>query len=154
MNKIILVAIASTFISACAHTYEPPRISYKGNQQAINAPKDKILSAAKRVLISEGYQITSIDNDAGTISTAVRTLKINPEDANCGTTMGIDYLKDHRTLTKIGVGIVAEDNSLIVRTNIEGEYRRVSASQDITLTCVSRGGIEQVLQSKIQGAIK
>lgn len=152
MNKSFALA-AVLLLAACAHTYEPPTVTYKGNQQSLTASKEKILTAAKKVLITEGYQIASIDNEAGTISTALRTVKVKPEQANCGTTMGLDYLKDHRTVTRLGLGIIADDNSLAINANVEAEYRPHSAQQDITLTCVSRGVIEQALQDKIQAAL-
>jgi hypothetical protein len=101
------------------------------------------------VLVSDGNQITNSDEAAGTISTAPRNLRLTPEQADCGTTMGIDYLKDNRTSTRVAYGILAEENNLIVKANTEGEYKPGDAMQNITLSCVSRGVLERELLGRI-----
>lgn len=63
--------------------------------------------------------------------------------------MGIDYLKDKRTTTRVGFGVVAVDGKLLVRTTIEGEYKPGAVDQDITLTCISRGFLERDMMAKI-----
>ncbi|MFH4090619.1 hypothetical protein WAJ00_22120, partial [Acinetobacter baumannii] len=77
------------------------------------------------------------------ISTATRDFRLTPELADCGTTMGIDYLKDNRTSTKVAYNILIADNSLDVRTTLQGDYKVGDVTQNITLTCVSRGVLEQ-----------
>ena len=67
--------------------------------------------------------------------------------------MGIDYLKDPRTKTRVAFGILASDGRLEVKANIEGEYRIGKADQDITLSCVSRSPLEQDIMGKIKAAL-
>ena len=63
--------------------------------------------------------------------------------------MGIDYLKDKRTKTEVAINIVVDNKTLIIRSNIQGEYKPGAVDQDITLTCVSKGVIEKQLANKI-----
>lgn len=67
--------------------------------------------------------------------------------------MGIDYLKDNRTTTRISIGIIADDGYVTVIPTIQGEYKPGDVLQNITLTCVSRGPIEQEMLSKIAQSI-
>jgi hypothetical protein len=63
--------------------------------------------------------------------------------------MGIDYLKDKRTTTRVAFGLIAEDAKVTVKANIEGEYKPGAVDQNITLTCVSRGLLERDMAAKI-----
>lgn len=63
--------------------------------------------------------------------------------------MGIDYLKDNRTATRVGFGVIAEEGKLIVKATVEGNYRPGAVDQNITLTCVSRGLLERAMSGKI-----
>jgi len=147
-----LAALLPALLSACAITYEAPIAAAPQITAELPKPKSTLLAAAKRTLIEEGFQITHADDAAGLVSTAPRNLRITPADANCGTTMGIDYLKDVRTTTRVGFGVVASEGRVTVRSTIEGEYKPGSAMQNITLTCVSRGPLEQHLLQRITAA--
>ena len=142
------------FVAGCAATYSQPITVATVTSKEIAASQADILRAAKQVLVAEGFQITNADESAGVISTAPRNFRITPEQADCGTTMGIDYLKDNRTSSKLGYGVLASDGKLIVKANIESEYKPGSVSQNITLTCISRGTLEPALLAKITAAIR
>jgi len=146
--------IAIVFVAGCAAAYRQPITVAAETSKEIVASQADILRAAKQVLVTEGFQITNADESAGVISTAPRNFRITPEQADCGTTMGIDYLKDNRTSSKIGYGILASDGKLIVKANIESEYKPGAVDQNITLTCVSRGILEPTLLAKIAAAIR
>lgn len=150
MRNIFVVLTISMLVS-CATTYEQPTSVAPQITSAVSTSKSDILRAAKRVLVSEGFQITNSDESAGIISSAPRNLRVSPAQANCGTTMGLDYLKDNRTSTSVAFGIIAEDGKVTVKANIEGEYKPGAVDQDITLTCVSRGVLERDLLAKITG---
>ncbi len=143
------LGITVALIAGCAVTYKAPPGQYEAKSTSATKSKVELLKASKRVLVSESNQITNSDDDAGTISTAPRNLRLTPEQADCGTTMGIDYLKDNRTTTRVAYGIIAQDNNLTVRANIEGEYKPGDAMQNFTLTCFSRGLLEKDLIGKI-----
>jgi hypothetical protein len=141
------------FVAGCAATYkQPTTITQETSKKLVESPSD-ILRAAKQVLVSEGFQITNTDESAGIISTALRNFRLTPEQADCGTTMGIDYLKDNRTSSKLGYGILLSNGKLTIKANIESEYKPGAVDQDITLTCVSRGTLEPMLLDKIITAL-
>jgi len=149
----IFAVLTTSLLVACAATYEQPTSVAPQITSAISASKSDILRAAKQVLVSEGFQITNSDESAGIISSAPRNLRVSPAQANCGTTMGLDYLKDNRTSTRVAFGIIAENGKVTVKANIEGEYKPGAVDQDITLTCVSRGVLERDLLTKIAGSL-
>jgi len=148
-----LVFIALLAFAGCAATYSPPEAVASQVSISVSAPKIAVLRAAKQVLVADGFQITGSDDEAGVISTAPRDLRVGPEQANCGTTMGLDYLRDVRTSTRVGMGVVVHDGHLTARATIEGAYRLGDLTQDITLTCVSRGILEQIVLEKIAVAL-
>lgn len=148
MNRLLgLLFILIT--SGCAMTYEQPTTTARVVSVSVAGSKADVLRVSKQVLVAEGFQITSSDDNAGVISTAPRNLRVTPAQADCGTTMGIDYLKDNRTSTRVAVGVIAEDARVTVKANIEGEYKPGAVDQNITLTCVSRGLLERDIAEKI-----
>ncbi len=151
--RFIIVGIIALLTVACAATYTQPTTVAAKTSSLVTASKSDILVAAKRVLISEGYQITNSDDSAGIISTALQNLRVTLEQADCGKTMGIDYLKDNRTATRVGFGVIADEGKITVKSTIEGEYKPGAVDQNITLNCVSRGQLEREMLSKIVAAI-
>lgn len=153
IGKKLLKEVIGLFLifllMGCAATYTQPTTIAPNISDNVKASKADILRSAKQILVTEGYQITSYDDSAGIISTAPKNLKVTPEQADCGKTMGIDYLKDKRTATKVAFGILALDNKITVKTTIEGEYKPGTVDQNIVLTCVSRGLLERDMLSKI-----
>ena len=140
--------VATLILAGCATTYTAPSIEPVRVSESMDATEAEIIDATRRVLVSEGWQITG--EGGGTISTAVRNYEVTPSMADCGKTMGLDYLRDNRTETRVGIGVVVDGTALTVRANIEAEYRPGSVSQDITLDCVSKGLIESVLLAQIR----
>ena len=63
--------------------------------------------------------------------------------------MGIDYLKDNRTKTEVAINIIVTDKEITVKSNIHGEYKPGRVDQDMTLTCVSRGVVENKLLKQL-----
>ncbi|TQF67684.1 hypothetical protein [Pseudoalteromonas luteoviolacea] len=143
--------LLSTLILAtgCAGTYQAPKSQEKTITASHNKSINEVLNSAKKVLILEGYQIQTHDDQAGIISTSLKNLKLKPEQADCGTTMGIDYLKDKRTKTEVALSIIVNNDSIIVKSNIHGEYKPGSVANDITLTCISKGDIESKILDKV-----
>jgi hypothetical protein len=155
MKKLIL--IASVVVAGCAQMYTPPTTLSPSTIDHINAQTDVVFNAANRALVANGYQVTSTDANAGIISTAPRDLRLAPEQADCGTVMGIDYLKDNRTSTRVAFGIIVTDAKIEVKTTIQGEYKSGGGSggqSDIVLTCVSRGGLERDMLAKIRSEVR
>lgn len=149
LGRLIVAAGLAASLAACAGTYALPETVTQPARADAAKPKADIVGAAQRVLVGDGYQITAADPKSGIVSTAFRDLRLTPAQADCGTTLGIDYLKDVRTRTRVALGVVASDGHFEVRANIEGEYKPGSAIQNITLTCVSRGAIEHEVARQI-----
>ena len=146
MKQLFIILFVAT-LSSCAMTYKKPTHTY----QEIVLTTDNIsetISNLRGILLSEGYVISSSGSDF--ISTAPKTVKLTPEDADCGTTMGIDYLKDNRTITKVAINLFKKNDTIIViRANVSGEYLTSNVSQSVTMECVSKGKIEEELKRKI-----
>lgn len=148
MKNFIILAVAA-IVSGCAVTYEAPvalNQSYSGSHGSEPAA---VLAKAKRVLLMEGFQISSSDDSAGFVSTAPKNWRLSPEQANCGKTMGLDYLKDNRTKTEVAINVLVDSTNLVIRSNVHGEYKPGVADQDITLTCISTGIIERGIAQQI-----
>ncbi len=147
--KLIFALSVAAAVSGCAGTYKAPVMEPVVVSKTTNLTQDAIIRASKSVLISDGYQISSYDDKTGFVSTAPRDLHLSPEQADCGKTMGLDYLKDKRTATRVAYGVIYDDKRVTVKANIEGNYKPGSSIQDITLTCVSRGTLENELLDRI-----
>lgn len=154
MKKVLFAMVLGASLAGCATTYKAPVTLNQSASEQVSATKDQIFKAAQRALAINGEQIMSANADAGVISTAARDYRLTPDLADCGTTMGIDYLKDNRTSTKVAYNILIADNSLDVRTTLQGDYKVGDVTQNITLTCVSRGVLEQKMIQKIKAEIK
>jgi hypothetical protein len=151
MRTLSFLLLSLVFVG-CAMTYEQPKTVAQVIRAPVGGTKPDVLRISKQVLVAQGFQITNSDDSAGVISTAPRNLRVTPDQADCGTTMGIDYLKDNRTTTRVAFGIIAEDAQVNVKANIEGEYKPGAVDQNITLTCVSRGVLERDILTKILAA--
>ncbi|WP_323600619.1 hypothetical protein [Pseudomonas putida] len=151
--RIGIAIAAAVFISGCAATYQAPTIQSVNAVSNTTASKEQVLMAAKRALVADGYQITSFDDAAGVISTAPKQVKLTPRDADCGKTLGLDYLLDNRTSTKVTMGVIAYQGRYVVRASIAGNYRPGEVSQNMDLTCVSRGNLEALLMEQITAGI-
>lgn len=151
-NGKTITLIAATIASGCAVTYQPPAISEANFSIPSPAPKNEVMKQAKSLLLQEGYQIQYADEESGVISTSRKNIRIGPAHADCGSTMGLNYLEDNRTETSSSVSVIITEESVEVRSNIEANYRPGDVSQDITLSCVSKGLIENRILQGIQKA--
>lgn len=147
--KIFAHSILILCITGCAMTYEQPQTIDHPVTVDHGLRKSDAFNKAAQSLLTQGFQIQSQDKESGYISSTMKNWKLSPAEADCGTTMGIDYLKDNRTKTEVAFNVLVDDQTLKVKSNIHGEYKPGAADQDITLTCVSRGVIEQALVDDI-----
>jgi len=144
MKKILFLLVL--IAGGCAMTYAPP-VTISPVVASQVSDKAATMTRAKRALIERGERIEHIDDDV--IVTSMRNKKLTPAEADCGKTMGLDYLKDARTKTQLGYTVSVSGENLIVQANIQGEYKPGAVDQNITLTCVSRGVLEDDLLSAI-----
>ena len=153
MKNASLLALC-LLVAGCAATYKQPTTAAPEISQNISGSVPVLLRAAKQVLVAEGFQITNADDSAGVISTALKDIRLTPDLADCGTTLGLDYLKDNRTSSKIGYGVIASENKVTLKASMTATYLPGNDSQSITLTCVSRGVLEDQMLNKIAVAAK
>jgi len=111
------------------------------------------MKVSARVLVEQGFQISSVDEASGTISTAPKRVRVSPLEADCGTTMGIDYLKDKRTMTTAAFGLVIDESAISIRAEIAGQYLTGNVYQGVNMLCVSKGKLEAVLLENIGRAL-
>jgi|GEM_PF-999899 len=152
MRNFLVVSLMGLIITGCAATYTPPEILQANNliKQPIHAKKGDLLKAVQKTLALNGEQIQNIDASTGIITTVPKTLRLNPDLADCGKTMGLDYLRDNRTNSKFSYNIIVDDNSLTIKGNPTAEYRVGASDQDMNLTCVSKGVLENQLFENIK----
>lgn len=149
-----LITIFSILSVGCAVTYVPPTAVAPNTSQRIVGSSSTLIKATKQILVLEGFQITNSDESAGVISTAPKEMRLTPELADCGKTLGLDYLKDNRTSSKVGYGAIISQDRVILKATMSATYLPANDSQSITLTCVSKGVLENQLLNKIAASVK
>lgn len=154
MKPSLLIVIASIISVGCAVTYVPPTTVAPNTSQRIMGSSSALFKATKQILVLEGFQITSSDESADVISTAPKEMRLMPELADCGKTLGLDYLKDNRTSSKVAYGALISENKVTLKISMSATYLPANDVQSITLTCVSRGVLENQLLNKIAAAVK
>ncbi|MFO6103499.1 hypothetical protein [Pseudomonas aeruginosa] len=154
MERTLAFASIAAILTGCVATYEAPSRAETSIVRPISTDVSKTVTAAKRVLISMGYQVTEADASAGVVSTAPKKIKLSPGQADCGTTMGLDYLLDHRTSSEFSVGVIISGDQMIIKGSPSAEYRPGQVGQDMVLTCVSTGSIESSIADQIISSVK
>ncbi len=153
MKKLIVILVTILSFGCGSLHYAPPTSHPVSVTRPVDATKSELFLASKKVLMLDGFQIANADPELGIISTTQKQMKLTVSDVDCGSTMGINYMKDKRTITRVSVLIECNDNSLNVKCNITGEYGKgwgeQSTLQGIDLTCVSKGTMENTLIDKI-----
>jgi len=150
---VLTVASLLVMIIGCAATYQPPTIIAKTIVESIQGSKEDIFNTTKQVLIMEGYQIQNSDYKSGTISSSPKRMKLDETQCDCGTTMGLPYIKDNRTFTTVSFGIIVNENKISIKATIEGEYLKGDAVQGVNMVCVSTGKIENDLLQKVKAQL-
>lgn len=143
-------------LSACAvPTYLRPDTPNQIASESVQGSKAQILDAAVKVLIQNGYQITTVDNASGLISTAPQAMRVTPAQADCGRVKGMlasaDPLTYPQPRTRVSLNVLAADNHIEVRSRIDDRLDPGSVQRN--LTCVSRGVLEQEMLEEIKARL-
>lgn len=141
--------IASLSLAGCASAYKAPGQSARDVTVEHGSTQSAVFKAARRALVLEGFQIQSFDGETGIISTSRKVVKLSPDDADCGSTMGINYLLDDRTKTEAALNVVVGERSVTISSIIEGEYLPGAAVYGRHLQCVSLGVLEERIAASI-----
>jgi len=153
INCIVFVSLPLLF--GCAATYKGPLLTYSPKAiEVLNKTQDLIFSAALSALAEQGYTITLSDRQSGIISTGSKRLTLTEKDCDCGSTMGLPYIKDNRTTTNLSINITVTNNSFLVKSNIEGEYLPNDPVYGKKFTCISTGTIEDNIISLINSKLQ
>lgn len=151
------IPIASLLLlSGCAvPKYLPPDTPNQSASASVQGSKAQILDAAVKALVQNGYQITTVDNASGLISTAPQTMHVTREQADCGTVKGMlasgDPLTYPQPRTRVSFNMLIADNHIEVRSRIDDRLDTPSGERN--LTCVSRGVLEQEMLKEIKARL-
>jgi hypothetical protein len=158
MCFVRLATLIASFLllSACAApTYLRPDTPNQIASASVRGSKAQILDAAVKALVQNGYQITTVDNASGLVSTAPLSIHVTPEQADCGRVKGMlasaDPLTYPQPRTRVSFNILVEDNHIEVRSRIDDRLDPGSARRN--LTCVSRGVLEQEMLNEIKARL-
>lgn len=149
MGKLLLM-IGLLLIIGCVNIYDAPSTTEPIVSTNHSISKETLMEVSQKVILLDGYRITYANKTKGVISTAPRDIKLTPQYADCGSSMGVDYLKDKSTITGVSIDIFIDANQIRVKANIKGEYKPGPAGKNFTLGCVSMGVIEKEILSKIK----
>lgn len=165
-TRKVLLPMATLLLSACAinsgnsgaggaiPTYVPAGGESGSYTHKLDASREQIMKAAKRVIIDRGYSIADWDPETGTVSTHAIRDRLPADAADCGVLEGVDNpLTSDRTKGRTQVGIVARDGAASIHLSIEAEYRIPGTTEYLVLHCVSKGAVEQRVADAIRSEI-
>ncbi|HEX7381697.1 MAG TPA: hypothetical protein VF265_06020 [Nevskiaceae bacterium] len=162
MKEIVVCVAAAMMVAACATEHPapaqtkapPPVVSAVTNTSTVDAQiagtPSQLLAAANQVLVQSGFQIASANTSAGVLTTAPRSVRLTPADANCGASGGVNYLEDKRTSTTLAYDVTATDGHVHIVAKMDGTYLPGNNVQSVKLSCVSTGVLEQKLVQQIE----
>lgn len=145
-RNIMLFAVVFG-LTGCVVAYKPSEVANK-NYVAMSSDMKASLSEIKNQLVLDGFSLSVVGD--GVISTLPKRSELSVEDADCGTTMGIDYLKDPRTLEYVAINVLAANGRVTIVTDINAEYLPNNAINGMKMRCMSRGTIESKLLSLVK----
>lgn len=102
------------------------------------------LAASRKVFELHGYTVSD-DATAGLV-TAARQIKLSAAQADCGSIMGIGFIRDKRAETTVLLVATVDESRICVRLAIDGVVH------DNILTCSSMGTLEKSLAAEIVAA--
>lgn len=131
----------------------PALASAAGYETVVQQPLDVAWGNALKTLITSGYTVASSATEVGLITTTPKAVRLTIQDVECGTFWGIPYIKDERTVTKVTYTVLVEKagegSKIAVSATVDGTYAPGAGNPDKSLTCTSKGTIEQNLLNTI-----
>lgn len=119
-----------------------------GTKKTISSNVDAI----REVLTDQGYQVPYASKADGMVTATFRNAKLSAAEADCGSMLGIPYLKDSRAYTNVDVTVTAIDDAMTLDVRIYGALRLGLGLEDKELHCTSTGLIEEKLSGLIRTA--
>lgn len=148
-RSISILALSAHLIGCASGPTRPEKID---NKRTLNVSFDHVWTNALQTLASDGYPVQTSNKEAGIITTGKLATRPDTSVVDCGTYMGLPYIKDHRTVTSIGYSILLKNlgnnkTSAVVNTNIDATFQAGSNTKN--LTCFSQGKLEAELLNKL-----
>ncbi len=154
---ILFLLISILFLISCASMYVKPTIEATLFKQKVPGNAGIIFKTALKLLPLIGYKIEGSNADEGTISTNPVAMKITPQDCDCGTAFGLPVIKSEGVNAKVYFILGVSDNEMTIRANIEPELKDLMATlaaAGITVTCISKGNLEELFAKKFMDNLK
>ena len=124
-KKYILITL---FMTLAFSAFRPDAAQAgDGYGRQISATKERLFHAARKILILQGFELETVDAHAGTVSTAGSPLRLSSSDCECGVTL--DPAEDIRPIINVAVDIQADDNRLLIRPRLFGDYPKAQISE-------------------------
>ncbi|MBC8247836.1 MAG: hypothetical protein H8E81_09640, partial [Deltaproteobacteria bacterium] len=92
----------------------------KESGRKIVATKANLFHAAKKILVLNWYDLKTVDEAAGTVSTDVTSMRVNVSDCNCEEKKW--QAEDKRSIINVSVDIKVDDNRIAIQARIIGDY--------------------------------
>jgi len=117
-------------------------------------PPADVMQAARMILASEGYTVSSASPSASPLTTDARALKIDSKIADCGKAMGFELINDKRVETNLLISVSDIGGQVHVQSAVGG-VQHISMpfgpdkDADVILSCHSKGIIEKDISEKL-----
>jgi hypothetical protein len=92
----------------------------KESERAIAASKVDLFNAAKKILVILGFNLIKVDKKHGLLSTEPSPMRLAVDDCECASNLG--PVEDTRPIINVSVDIRIEENIVMIRATIHGEY--------------------------------
>lgn len=155
--KLLFLIFIILFFISCASMYTKPAIETTLFRQKVPGNTEIIFKTALKLLPIIGYKIEGSNADVGTITTKMVNIKITPDDCDCGTAFGLPVIKSEGVNAKVYFVLGIIDNEMTIKANIEPELKDLMATLAVagmTVTCVSKGKLEELFAKKFMDNIK
>jgi len=113
------------YSSVAAQTSDPK----KESGRKIAATKAELFHGAKKILMLNGYELKSIDEVAGAVSTETTSMRVNASDCDCE--MIKWQAEDKRPIINVSVDVKVDDNRIAIHALIIGDYPKDRISEKI-----------------------
>jgi len=104
-------------------------VSGKEAWRRLSGTKEALYTAAKTILVVQGFELKRLDKTTGILETALSPMRLNLSGCDCDTAGG--PVEDSRPLIHVAVAVTVADNRISIRAVIEGDYPKNQVSPAI-----------------------
>ncbi len=99
----------------------------KESDRKIVATKANLFHAAKKILVLNWYDLKTVDEAAGTVSTDVTPMRVSVSGCDCE--MNRWQTEDRRPIINVRVDVNVDDNRIAIQARIIGDYPKEQISE-------------------------